>query len=158
MLSLTRALRYHSEMDSLGVKGQYFCFAVGTWCGSIVAGSVERWFRPASPSPRELPLELLVLLYIPVSLLLASLFAIWIAVRSRRENPRPAIGWRTPFSLGLAYLPLLFGAIPLLIRATGQGHGPIIGSCIAALLLGLPILAGEIAFWFGRPTSAPGRN
>lgn len=145
-------------MKALGLKRQYLCFAAGTWLGSIVAGFVEQLFRPTSPSPRELPFELQVILYIPFSFLLASLFAIWIVVRSRRNRSSPAIGWLTPLSLGFVYLPLLFGAIPLMIRATGQRQGAIIGSCIAALLLGLPIIAAEIAFRFSRPISAPGRS
>lgn len=145
-------------MKSVGLKGQYVCFAAGTWIGSIVAGYVEQQVRELVSSPRELPFELMVALYVPFSLLLALPFLMWIMIRARGRESVAATAWLIPFAFGLVYFPLLFSAIPMLIYVTGQGQGTLISSCIATLVFGLPIVGAEIAFRIGRQKCASGSN
>ena len=145
-------------MNFSGLLRQYICFAAGTWLGSIVAGALEVLFRDIAPRPSDLPFAWLIILYIPFSLFLAVLYAAWLAMRSRVCSSSIAARCLISFSLGFVYLPLALGAIPLLIRVTGQGQGTLIGWCVGALIFGLPVVAAETMYRISRRTSAPGRS
>ncbi len=141
-------------MKAIGVLTQCVWFAFGTWIGSIFAGTSETIFRDPQPSSRDIPIEWLTVLYIPLSILLSLIFLAWVVIRSRTSGGTCRLSWLVPLVLGAAYFPLVFSSIPPLIWLTGQGQGAFIGLSIAGVLFGLPIVLGEIAFRIGSRTPA----
>ena len=93
-----------------------------------------------------------------MALLLSFFFLVGLLIRARADGRTRQAPWPVPFVLGVAYFPLLFGAIPCLIWLTGQGQGALIGSSIMAVLLGLPVAFGQIVsrmserFQWGSPS------
>jgi hypothetical protein len=143
-------------MKTIGVLAQCVWFAFGTWVGSIFAGTAETIFRdpPPQPTSRDIPIEWLIVLYIPLSVLLSLIFLGWIVIRSRTTGGTCRLPWLVPLVLGTAYLPVVFSSIPVLIWLTDQGQGAFIGLSIAGVLFGLPVVLGEIAFRIGSRTPA----
>jgi hypothetical protein len=133
-------------MRAVGVIGQFICFALGLWIGSVCAGTAEMLLHPRAATSRNLPFEFLVVIYVPLCLIVAGLFVGWVAIRSRKAPGAVVVFWPIPLALGLCFFPLVFASIPLLIRATGQGQGNIIGSSIAALFVGILIACAECAY------------
>jgi hypothetical protein len=134
------------EMSTVALIGQFGWFAFGLWVGSIFAGIAEMVLRPRATTSRDLPLETLIILYVPLCLMLAAFFVGWIAFRSRKSHSPKVVIWSMPFALGLLFFPLLFALIELLIQATGQGQGSLIGSLIAAVFVGLLLAFAELVY------------
>jgi hypothetical protein len=138
-------------MSRVQTQGQFFWFAIGAYCGFLLVWSSMALFSPPSqPSERELPAVLLLMGYVPVSLVLSIPFGTWLFVRSRLTKVGAASPWLLPFILGVLYFPILFGSIPLLIWLTGQGQGNLIGTSIGAVMFGLPVLFAELTARLGR--------
>lgn len=144
------------SMSRVQTQGQFFWFAVGAYCGFLLAWSFEAFFLPPSrPSGRELPEVLLLTGFIPVSLFVAIPFGTWLFVRSRFTKVGVTVPWLLPFALGVLYFPLFSGAVPLLIWLTGQGQGNLIGTSIGTVIFGLPVLFAELTARLGRRLVTP---
>ncbi len=135
-------------MKTYGIRGQVLWFAFGTWVGAAFAALLEIIVRkefkqgPYFNDGSGIPAELAVL--VPFSCVVAVPYAVWLWARTNRKGQRTEIPWVFPLFSGIAYLPLLFSMIPLLIVVAGQGQGAIIGTLIGAYVLGFPVFLAEI--------------
>lgn len=142
------------SMKAIGVLAQCCWFAFGLWIGAIFAGAAETVLRdpPPQPTGREILFEWLIVLYIPFSILLSLLFLFWITIRLLLRRGICRVPWLIPLILGIAYFPLLFASIPVLIWLTHEGQGVVIGSSITVVFLGLLALDGEIVIYISKAT------
>lgn len=143
-------------MKTYGILGQSGWFAFGTWAGAvfyILLGAMHKQ-EIKSWADTESGLELLLYGYVAFALLLAVPHAAWLRIRAGRWKPLTKAPWVVSLVLGLIYLPLLSRLVPLLIFATGQGQGNLIGSSIMACLFGFPVIFAEVSLRLARRYNA----
>lgn len=132
-------------MKTYGVVGQFGWFAFGTWVGAALCILLQmiHTLEINSWLDGETGMALLLAGYVLIAVLLATPHAVWLWLRTRRRRQPCEVPWFVSLILGLAYLPLLSGIVPLLIVLTGQGQGTVIGTSICACVFGLPIAFAE---------------
>ena len=144
-------------MNRYGTLGQTAWFVFGSWAGvcfsqlADVLQNGEFKIRHLIDDGSKLPFMLF--LYLPMSTLLALIFAAWFKFRGSKLPSRAP--WALPFVGGLIYLPLLGALIPVLCIVYRQSRGPAIGMAVATLLFGMPLLFAEVCFRMSRYVDGP---
>jgi hypothetical protein len=141
-------------MKTYGFCGQVLWFIFGTWVGAALAVLSEIVLRkefkigPYYNDGSGIPAE--IALFVPLACMFAVPYVVWLWFRTSRTGQRSKISWAFPLFLGIAYFPLLFGAIWLFITVTGLGQGTIIGTFVGACVFGFPVAFAEICFRVAR--------
>jgi hypothetical protein len=137
-------------MKLYGIRGQALWFAFGTWAGAVLAALLEiilrkeirvgSYFNNVSSILTELAISVFMVCLLTIP------YTVWLWARTYRKGQRAQLHWLIPLILGIIFLPLLCGMIPLLIVLAGQGQGTIIGTMIGSCILGFPVVFAEMCF------------
>lgn len=145
-------------MNRYGIRGQIAWFAFGTWAGDCFVQLFEVVYRGEFKIRSTLNdgsgLPIMLFLAMPLSVFFAIGFGGWLWFRSRKRGSCQT-PWAIPFLGGLFFIPLCAALIPVLCIICRQDQGTIIGTAVAALIYGLPVVSAEICLRMSRYREHP---